>query len=304
LTRSIQRAKAVLPEQVSLSRAVFRNRTRSIRRVMKELIDTARRRGEGAADALCDCYQRLVELTIQVVKQAQQVETALGSAPSAQAQQLRSVLQTFIPRVRQVIDQTRRRVLQGQSVPASEKLASIFEPHTAIIRKGKLGKPTEFGRVVWLNEVDGGIISRYAVLEGNPDDATQLAPSLDHHIQRFGRAPALLVADRKVATAANEQLAQQRGVRQVVLPQGGRTSVDRQAHERQRWFRRGRDWRAGIEGWISGLKRRHKLDRCRYHGEDGIERWVGWGIITHNLHAIAQTLVDRKKHLTVHSGFA
>ena len=276
LTRTILRAKAVLPDGATISRAAFRNRTRSVQQVMRQLIDAARRRGEGAADALQDRYRRLVGLTTQVVKQAQQLETALAAATDAGALRLRIVLQTFIPRVRQVIDQTTRRVLQGESVPASEKLLSIFEPHTAIIRKGKLGKPTEFGRVVWLDEVEGGIISRYVVLAGNPDDATQLKPSLEHHIRRFGRAPSMLVADRKVATEANERLAQQHGVRRVVLPQGGRKTATRQAYERQRWFRRGRDWRAGIEGRISGLKRRHKLDRCRYHGEDGMVRrlWV------------------------------
>jgi IS5 family transposase len=303
LTRTIQRAKAVLPYQVSVSPAAFRNHTRSVRRVMKELIDTARRRGEGAADALQASYQRLVGLTRQVVRQAQHLETALGAAPSPRAHRLRIVLQTFIPRVRQVLDQTTRRVLKGEQVPASAKLVSIFEPHTAIIRKGKLGNPTEFGRVVSLDEVEGGIISRYAVLEGNPDDATQLVPSLEQHIRRFGRAPSLLVADRKVATPANEHFAQQRGVRRVVLPRPGRKTPTRQAHERQKWFQRGRDWRAGIEGRISGLSRRHGLSRCRYHGEDGMERWVGWGIISHNLHAIAQTLVDRKKRLTAHAGF-
>jgi IS5 family transposase len=303
LTRTILRAKAVLPDRATVSRAAFRNRTRSVRQVMKGLIDAARRRGEGAADALQDSYQRLLGLTTQVVKQAQQVEMALAAATDARAQRLRAVLQTFIPRVTQVIRQTTQRVLKGEQVPASEKLASIFQPHTAIIRKGKLGKPTEFGRVVWLDEVDGGIISRYAILEGNPDDATQLVPSLEQHIRRFGRAPDLLDADGKVATAANEQIAQQRGVRRVVLPKGGRKTATRKAHERQRWFQRGRDWRAGIEGRISGLKRRHKLDRCRYHGEDGMERWVGWGIITHNLRTIAEATVDAQKPLTAHAGF-
>ncbi len=303
LTRTILRAKAVLPARASVGQAVFRNRTRSVRQVMKELIDAARRRGEGAADALQDRYRRLVDLTTQVVRQAQHLETALAAATDARAQRLRTALQTFIPRVRQVIDQTTRRVLEGKPLPATEKLVSIFEPHTAIIRKGKLGKPTEFGRVVWLDEVEGGIISRYAVLAGNPDDATQLVPSLDHHIRRFGRAPDLLVADRKVATPANEQTAKQRGVRRVVLPQAGRKTATRQAHERQKWFQRGRDWRAGIEGRISGLKRRHKLDRCRYHGDDGMERWVGWGIITHNLRIIAQATVDAQKSLTAHAGF-
>jgi IS5 family transposase len=303
LTRTILRAKAVLPHQAAVGPAAFRNRTRSVRQVMKELIDAARRRGEGAADALQERYRRLVNLTTQVVRQAQQVETALAAAADARAQRLQTALQTFIPRVRQVIDQTTRRVLEGKPVGATEKLVSIFEPHTAIIRKGKLGKPTEFGRVVWLDEVEGGIISRYAVLEGNPDDAIQLVPSLEQHIRRFGRAPDLLVSDGKVATPLNEQIAQQRGVRRVVMPKPGRKTAARKAYERQSWFRRGRDWRAGIEGRISGLKRRHGLDRCRYHGEDGMERWVGWGIIMHNLHAIAQALVDRKKRLTVHAGF-
>lgn len=303
LTRTIQRAKAVLPDQANLGPAVFRNRTRSVHQVMKELIDAARRRGEGSADALQDRYQRLIGLTTQVVTQAQQVQTALYRAPSAPAQRLGAVLQTYIPRITQVIRQTTQRVLEGESVPASQKLASIFEPHTAIIRRGKLGKSTEFGRVVWLDEVEGAIISRYAVLAGNPDDATQLVPSLDHHIRQFGRAPNLLVADGKVATPTNEQIAKQRGVRRVVLPQGGRKTVARRAYERQSWFRRGRDWRAGIEGRISGLKRRHHLDRCHYHGEDGMERWVGWGIITHNLHTIAQATVDAQKLLTAHVGF-
>jgi transposase, IS5 family len=303
LTRTMVRAKAVLPDSAQISATAFRNRTRSVRHVMKGLIDAARRRGEGAADALRDRYRRLVDLTTQMVRQAQQLETALTAVPEARAQRLHAVMETFIPRVRQVIDQTRRRVLAGEQVSATEKLASIFEPHTAIIRKGKLGKPTEFGRVVWVDEVEGGIISRYAVLGGNPDDATQLVPSLEHHIRRFGHAPSLLVADRKVATPANEQTAQQWGVRRVVLPKGGRKTAERQAYERQRWFRRGRDWRAGIEGRISGLKRRHGLDRCRYHGEDGMERWVGWGIIAHNLRAIAQATVDAKKPFTAHAGF-
>jgi transposase, IS5 family len=130
-------------------------------------------------------------------------------------------------------------------------------------------------------------------LEGNEDDATQLAPSLDHHLEQFGRPPGLLAGDGKLATARNERLAQQRGVRQVVLPRPGRKTTARLAHERQRWFRRGRNWRAGIEGRISGLKRGHGLERCRYHGEDGMERWVGLGLIAHDLRKIAQHQVKR-----------
>jgi IS5 family transposase len=91
-----------------------------------------------------------------------------------------------------------------------------------------------------------------------------------------------------VHTTANEQYAAARGVKEVALPKPGAKSAKRIAHEQQRWFRRGHHWRSGIEGRISGLKRRHKLNRCRYHGTAGMERWVGSGVIAHHLRVIAQ----------------
>ena len=293
LTRTIGRAKQLIGTAGAHARSRFRDRSRSVRRVTKQLIDAARRRGADAQQQLQDGYRQLLSLTQQVVEQAMQVQHLLQEQADAAAQRLQQTLQTFIPRVQQVIGQTKRRVIDGEPVPAREKLASLFEPHTAIIRKGKAGKPTEFGRCVWLDEVEGGIITRYAVVEGNPDDATQLAPSLDHHIEQFGHPPDLLAGDGKLATPRNEQLAKQRQVRQVVLPRPGRKTAARLAHERQRWFRKGRNWRAGIEGRISGLKRAQGLERCRYHGDAGMERWVGLGVIAHDLRTIAAHQVAR-----------
>jgi IS5 family transposase len=296
LSRTIQRAKPMLQETVDHARTLFRNRTRSVRRVTKRLIDAARRRGEQAAQEVQDCYQQLLDLTQQVVAQAEQVQqhlqTQLQQPAVSTTQRLADTLQTFLPRLKQVIDQTTRRVIEGESVPAGEKLVSLFEPHTAIIRKGKAGKPTEFGRVLWLGETEGGIITQARVLDGNPDDAAQFVPSLDKHCEQFGRPPTLVAGDGKLATPTNERTAQQRGIKRVVLPRPGRKTPSRLAHERQRWFRRGRNWRAGIEGRISGLKRRHGLDRCRYHGDDGMNRWVGWGVIAHDLRMIAQQQVE------------
>ncbi len=292
LARTIRRAKPVLAGVVDNARTVFRDRTRSVRRVTRQLIDAARRRGEQAAQEVQHRYQQLLVLTQQVVAQAQQVQQHLPSPvqqqADRQAQRLMHMLQTSVPQVEQVIRQTTRRVLHGESVAAGDKLVSLFEPHTAIIRKGKAGKPVEFGRVLWLGEVEGGIITQARVLDGNPDDAAEGVPSLDHHLQQFGRPPNLLAGDGKLATPTNEAIAQQRGVTHVVLPRPGRKTPTRVAYERQRWFRRGRNWRAGIEGRISGLKRRHGLNRCRYHGTDGMKRWVGWGVIAHNLRVIAQ----------------
>jgi transposase, IS5 family len=292
LTRTIQRAKPILQTTVSRGRTLFRNRLRTVRRVTKQLIDATRRRGEQAARQVQEGYRQLLQVTQHVVAQAQQVQQHLHEHLEQQhdrtTQRLLDTLETFVPRVEQVIGQATRRVLQGEVVPASEKVVSVFEPHTAIIRKGKAGRPTEFGRVLWLAETEGGIITQARVLDGNPDDAAEVVPSLDHHIDQFKRPPRLLAGDGKLATASNEREAHQRGVRCVVLPRPGRKSEARLAYERQRWFRRGRNWRAGMEGRISGLKRGQGLERCRYHGDAGMERWVGWGVIAYDLRVIAQ----------------
>jgi IS5 family transposase len=292
LARTIRRAKPILEDTLARARTLFGDRSRKVRQVTKELIDASRRRGEQAAQEVKQHYERLLDLTQQVVAQAQQVQQHLHLQVEHQAERLAKRLaesiETFVPRVEQVIQQTTRRVLHDEQVAASEKLVSLFEPHTAIIRKGKAGKPVEFGRVLWLGEVEGGIITQARVLEGNPDDAAQLIPSLDTHIEQFAHPPKLLAGDGKLATPTNEQTAQQRGVKQVVLPRPGRKTPARRAHEQQRWFRKGRDWRAGIEGRISGLKRRHGLRRCRYHGDEGMARWVGWGVLAHDLRVIAQ----------------
>jgi transposase, IS5 family len=290
LSRTLGKAKQVLRNTTDLARDACRDRTRSAKRSMMRIMEAARRRGEQAEQGLQLAYHQLLAVTKATMQQAQQVAGALNEQIGKQAQRLVTTLEHYIPLVQQIIDQTNRRVFLGEQLRASEKLVSLFEPHTAIIRKGKLGKPTEFGRVVWLDEVDGSIISRYAVLSGNPDDADQLPPSLDHHIQLFTKPPRVLAGDRKLATSANERYAQTHGVKYVVLPKGGAKSAKRVAYEQQRWFRRGCNWRAGIEGRISGLKRGHGLERCYYHGDDGMERWVGWGVITHDLHKIAQAM--------------
>jgi IS5 family transposase len=288
LSRTLVTAKSVGQHAAALPRHALRDRTRSAKRQMKRIMEAARQRGTEAGDRLHTAYHHLLDITRATVQHAQWVGAVLQGQASQTSQQLRSTLDHFIPLAQQVIGQTTRRVLQGEAVPAPEKLVSLFEPHTAIIRKGKPGKATEFGRVLWLDEVEGGIISRYAVLDGNPAEDAQLPPSLDHHRRVFKRPPRLLAGDRGVHTTANEQYAAAHGVKEVVLPKPGAKSAKRIAHEQQRWFRRGHNWRSGIEGRISGLKRRHKLNRCRYHGTAGMERWVGWGVIAHNLRVIAQ----------------
>lgn len=255
---------------------------------MLHIMEVARQRGAEAEAHLQTAYRDLVQLTTEVVARATSVADALKQHAERRAQHLAAQLATFLPRVNQVIDQTSQRVLAHQSVPAAQKLVSVFEPHTAIIRKGKIGKAVEFGRVVWLDEVEGGLITRFAILPGNPPDADQLKPSLDHHRTVFDRPPRLLAGDRKVFSPTGETYATQQGVQYVVLPKPGAKSPLRLAHERQPWFRSGRNWRSGHEAHIGLLKRRFGLRRCLYHGDQGMYRWVGWGVIAFDLWTIAR----------------
>jgi IS5 family transposase len=298
LSRLLRRAKKVLPTQEieRLPKEIFRTRNRSVRREARRLHRIARRKGEKAREELKEAYQKLITFTQASRAQAKRVLEALRGCADEDsgARCLLERFEHFVPLVEQGIAQATRRVLHDEQVPAQDKILSLFEEHTQIITRQKMGKPREFGRKVLLDEVDGGIISRYEILEEIGREHPHLPASLEVHQEHFGRAPYLLAADRGLYSAENERLAHQAGVKHIVLPKSGRPSHEREQHEKQRWFRRGFCFRAGIEGRISVLGRAFGLDRCLDHGEEGMGRWVGWGILAHNLRQISRAQAARQ----------
>ena len=288
LSRTLGKAKQGLQATRAVARQVFRERTRRAKRQRKRRMDAARHRGTAAAARRHPASHPLLARTRVTVQQAPRVAGSLqGQAPQA-CQQLRAPLAHVSPLSQQVLGQTTRRVLQGEAVPAPEKVGSRLEPPTALLRTGKPGWPTDFGRVIWWDEVAGGIISRYAVRAGNPAEDAQLPPSLAQPLRVCQRPPRLLAGDRGVPSPANEQDATMHGVKKVVLPKPGAKAAKRIAYDQPRGGRRGHNWRAGSDGRSSRLKRRHPLERCRYPGTAGMARWVGWGVITPHLRGIAQ----------------
>ena len=203
---------------------------------------------------------------------------ALAEHTVAEVVRLRAQLLAFIPLVSQAIEQVVQRVLEGKTLSAADKIVSLCEPHTQIIRRGKAPpRDTEFGHKVNYGEVEHGLVSDWQVIpQGNPPDAQLLPPVLRAHRKRFGHAPRMLAGDRGVFSPDNEDLARQLGVAQIVLPQRGYRTAERRAYEKQRWFKNGLRFRTGIEGRISVLRRTVQLRRCPYRGLDGFERWVGW----------------------------
>jgi IS5 family transposase len=293
LTRTMQRASAALGDP----RSRVRDRRRSVGRRVLAIGRQARR--PETQEALVRSYRRLMATTRAVVRDAATMVRRIGqrmrTAPATTASVLtraRDQLHRMQPLVGRILQQTRARLLGGDT-HVRDKVLSVFEPHTEAIRKGKIAKPTEFGKLVTIQESEHQIITAYEVHERRPADMTLWTPALDRHLAIFGRAPLIAAGDRGFASARNEEAAQRRGVRRVILPHSGRKPPARRAYERQRWFRRGQRWRVGCEGRISVLKRRHGLRRCRYRGVEGAERWVGLGVIANNLVSMATVINTR-----------
>lgn len=293
LTRTVRR----VAQLVGSGGRQLRNRLRSVGRRCLEI--TLASRTPATRPALARSYRRLLATTRAVVREAETMDRRIGQylgrvagRTLARLVQLRRTLKTTLPLVSRVIHQTRARVFGGD-MHVPDKVLSVFEPHTEPIRKGKLVKPTEFGKLVTIQEAEHQLVTAYAVHPKRPTDRSLWAPALDTHQEIFGRVPDLAAADRGFSSAANETLAMARGVRRVILPKLGPRSPARRAYERQRWFRRGQRWRVGSEGRISVLKRRHGLNRCLYHGPDGTERWVGLGVIASNLLSVAAHLREK-----------
>ena len=234
VSRLVRRAKDLIDERVRKEHKgePFRNRTRSAKRLAHKIATMALRRTQEAKASYRAFYGRLVEVAKASIKQARQVRSMLEDLPSAR--KLSEEISHFAGLLERAVSQTHRRVFEGEQVPAGQKLLSIFEEHTSIIRRGKARKQTEFGRKVWLSEVDGGIVSGFRILEGNAGDEAQLRPALEDHLRLFGKVPELVAADRNVHSKENEQIAKEMGVKKVCLPKAGKKSTERQEHERQR----------------------------------------------------------------------
>ena len=198
-----------------------------------------------------------------------------------------------------VLNQTRRRVLDGEQVPAGDKLYSIFETHTDLIKRGKVLKPVEFGHKVFLAESGRGLITQYQVLNGNPSDQVHVKPSLDRHTVIFESAPSLYSSDRGFFTEENLKTCRTAGVTLTCIPQkGGTRSAEREALEKSRAFKQGQRFRAGIEGRISVLFRGRGMKRALVEGRTHFELFVGAAVLANNLLVIAQLLRRKARKAT------
>ncbi len=275
----------------------LRDRSRSVKFRLLEIGRVARAKGAIDQDNLQRRYEALLDATSRVVGQAkcfskeiaQGVKRATSVLKQLALEGLRQELDKMASRVRQVMKQTRARIFRGNT-RSEGKLLSLFEPSTEVIRKGKAGKPNEFGKMVKLQEAENQIITDYEVYARRPYDSDLLVAAIETHQALLGRAPHLVAADAAFYSAKNEAAAKARGVKRVCIPNRATKSLERKREQKKRWFRDGQKWRTGCEGRISVVKRRNGLNRCRYKGYVGMHRWVGLGVIADNIVNIGRAM--------------
>ena len=290
VTRLVRKLAAVLPTGVG----PFTNRSRSARRRMQEIQRmTARERHRRQVRT----YRALIRVTEHVVTEARAVVTrtarvrGLDPLTHVTVDALRTEIVRHCALGDRVISQTRRRVLHGEQVPTGDKLYSIFETHTDLIKRGKVLTPVEFGHKVFLAESGRGLITQYRVLSGNPADQQHVKPSLDRHKAIFDTAPSLYSSDRGFFNEENLQTCRTAGVTLPCIPQsGGKRSPERETLEKSRAFKQGQRFRAGIEGRISVLFRGRGMKRALVEGATHFELFVGAAVLANNLMVIAELL--------------
>lgn len=276
----------------------YPNRTRAAKRRMYELqrMTMSQREHQQVPK-----YRALITIAEETLKNARDAvkltqEAGRTSSDIFIIEALRKQITDFCGLGDRVVDQARRRVLQGEQVPAAEKIYSIFEPHTALIKRGKAGKPVEFGHKIYLAETRSGLITQYWVLDGNPSDEDHVVKSIQQHKATFGGAPKLYANDRGSYSAGNIKACEQEGVACVSIPQrGGQKTAEREAFEKSLEFKKGQRFRAGIEGTISVLARGRGMKRCLAAGRKGVQLLVGLAVLANNLLRIAALLLEKIK---------
>jgi IS5 family transposase len=217
-----------------------------------------------------------------VLRNARRAVTATTGRRRGQLRRAVNDLHTLLQRTGQVVTQTRSR-LAGVMPDSAGRIVSFHDVDARPIRKGRLGKPVEFGYKAQVVDNADGIILDHSVQIGNPGDAPQLAPAIARITERIGRAPTAVTADRGYGYAKVEADLQDLGVRYVAIPRASKPAAARREFEHRKAFRAKIKWRTGCEGRINHLKRSYGWNRTELTTVEGARTWCGHGVFAHNL---------------------
>ncbi len=266
-------------------RLAYHNHSRRAKRRMWAI-----QRARGAAKRVT-LYRDLLEVTRKSLGYIEAAEAALERAACDPLKYLAwwYEVRHYKPLILKVIDQTERRVLQGERVPAEEKIVSLFEAHTDIIVKG--AREVQYGHKLNLATGKSGLVLDVVIEAGNPADSARFVPMLERHVERYGKAPRQMAADGGYASIENLQAAKSRQVEDVAFHK--KRGLEVEAMAKSAWvYRKLRRFRAGIEAGISCLKRAYGPGRCTWKGLEHFKAYVWSSVVAHNLVVFARLQME------------
>ena len=289
MARSVARIKAA----GGATRTRTRDRRRSAGGRARSIASKLRLRGQQQRDQaqaavqritgeLADIAQACLGEAVAVVRNAKRALRSATGTRKGRLTQAINHLDALMTRTQQVVTQTRSR-LNGVMPESATRVVSLHDVDARPIRKGRLGKPVEFGYKAQIVDNADGVILDHTVEIGNPTDAPQLAPAIDRITRRAGRSPRAVTADRGYGYASVERDLHELGVRNVAIPRVSKPGAARREFERRRSFRNKVKWRTGSEGRINHLKRSYGWNRTHLTGLNGARTWCGHGVFAHNL---------------------
>ena len=281
MARSIERARELNPQAVGDRRL----QTKKAKRLHTKIARRASKR-PGSEEALKPFYERLIELTVNICEWGEEVRGNLEKGCRKDGDIAQAIANDIAHCYRlglRVIDQASRRVLDGEQVPNDEKVFSIFEPHTELLKRGKAAKPIEYGHMVQIQQVESKFITDYEVFENKPIEHELLKEALASHKKLFGDYPETLAADKGYYENMTAIDKLEKKIDVVSIAKKGSRTEEEVERESDPEFRLGQRFRAGVEGSISYLKRILGLFRCFNKTWKHYVSTIGATIFTHNV---------------------
>lgn len=286
LARLIKQARRIDPSSIGSKRLLTRKAKKIHAKIARKVSKNAR-----LSEAVKTMYSSLIGLVYRLCEWSAEVAAHLQRSLSRGRYDVMdsALAQALIEKVNhhralgaRVMDQTQRRVFNDEKVPNAEKLFSVFEPHTELLKRGKTGKPIEFGHMVEIEQVAQKFITNYAVYEHKPVEHQLVGPALDHHKKLFGHDPEWLAADKGYYLTEQMEALRER-VEVVSIAKKGKRTAEETRREEDPLFRHAQRFRAGIEGTISFLKRILGMFRCHNKTWEHYEATIGLTVLAHNL---------------------
>ena len=285
--RTLARVMKQAGEEMQMVGLTHRFHVKKVKKLAQFISRNSDKKNKSTRRKIKGNYRKLIDRVIWIAGVGRTVEILLAGV-NIKATAVAEELKHYVPIIEKIIAQAERRVFKGEKVPSDQKVYSLFEEHTELLKRGKAGKPIEFGHKVILAETGEKFILHYNAMPKQQADNTLLDETIKAHRKIFGIAPEVLAADKGFYESREQIKKLSNKIETVSICKKGRRTEEETRRESTVEFKAGQRFRAGIEGTISVLKRAFKLNRCFFKGFKNYASSLGCAVFCHNIVLLAR----------------